>query len=162
MVALLIIAAISVVLLCLWPIAIGGAPYVPTPPDVIRHALRLAQVQPGETVVDLGCGDGRVLRLAAQEFGAVGVGIEVNPLWVWWARWRCRGLPVTVQWGRLEQADLSGADVVYLFLAPAVWPRLTSRLAGLRPAVRLVSYGFALPNRVAQVEAGNCYLYRRA
>ncbi len=158
MFSLLTIALILLIAVSLYPVLFGGAPYVATPTATLRRALQLAQVKPGETVFDLGCGDGRMLCLAVREFEAVGVGVEVNPLLVWWARRRCRGLPVTVQRGRLEEVDLSAADVVYIFLLPGMMEQV-GRLSGLRPGTRLVSHGFSLPNqRPAKVE-GNCYLY---
>ena len=54
------------------------APFVPTPNDVVRTMLQLAELKPGETVYDLGCGDGRIVLMAAQEFGAKAVGVELD------------------------------------------------------------------------------------
>jgi SAM-dependent methyltransferase len=58
------------------------APYVPTPPDVVERMLWLAQVTGDDLVYDLGCGDGRILIAAARQFGARGVGVEIEPFWV--------------------------------------------------------------------------------
>jgi len=57
---------------------IPTVPFVPTPEKVIREMLKLAGVKPGETIYDLGCGDGRILIIAAKEFGAKAVGIEIR------------------------------------------------------------------------------------
>lgn len=153
--------AILLIAILAWPIALGGPPYVVTPTATIRQALRLAQLQPGETVCDLGCGDGRALRLAAREFDAQGVGVEINPLLVLWARWRSHGLPVTVQRKRFEQADLSQVDVVYLFLIPGAMGCVAQLLRGLKPGARVVSYGFVLPGWEITAEDGGCFLYRK-
>ncbi|MEW5940837.1 MAG: hypothetical protein AB1750_14300, partial [Chloroflexota bacterium] len=59
--------------------AFYGLPSVPTRPDRIRAALRLADLRPGEAFFDLGAGDGRTLVIAAREFGAKATGIEVGP-----------------------------------------------------------------------------------
>lgn len=143
----------------LWPIAIDGTPYVASPPATIRRALRLAQVKPGELVADLGCGDGRALRLAVREFGATGLGIEINPFWVIWARRLSRDMPVTVRWTRLERADLTGVDVIYLFLVPATLNRMGQLFESLKPGGRIVSYGFALPGLTPIAVENGCYLY---
>src|SRR5476649_1826273 len=54
-------------------------PYVPTPPVVVEEMLRLANVGPGDFVIDLGSGDGRILIAAAKKFGAHGVGVDLDP-----------------------------------------------------------------------------------
>src|SRR5579871_2533363 len=54
------------------------APAYPTPQTVVERMLSLAQVKPGETVYDLGCGDGRIVITAAQQFRAHAVGIEIQ------------------------------------------------------------------------------------
>jgi predicted RNA methylase len=54
------------------------APYLPTPPEIVRRMLKIARVGPGDVVYDLGCGDGRILIMAVKEFGADGaVGYEI-------------------------------------------------------------------------------------
>ena len=54
------------------------APFVPTPDNVVRAMLKLAELKAYETLYDLGCGDGRIIIMAAQEFGANAVGVELN------------------------------------------------------------------------------------
>src|SRR4030067_279165 len=70
------------ILALLWILvpALYGLPPVPTKPERIRKALQLANLQPDEVLYDLGAGDGRVLLIAAREFGAKAVGIEVGPI----------------------------------------------------------------------------------
>jgi cyclopropane fatty-acyl-phospholipid synthase-like methyltransferase len=60
--------------------ALYGVPWVPTREARIRKALQLAKLQPGESLYDLGAGDGRVLLIAAKEFDAQAVGIEIGPV----------------------------------------------------------------------------------
>lgn len=55
-----------------------SVPFVPTPEPVARKMLELAGVKPGELVYDLGCGDGRIIILAAIEFGAKAIGVEIR------------------------------------------------------------------------------------
>ena len=70
-----------------------GAPWVPTSPAVAREMLRAASVREGETVLDLGCGHGVISILAAREFGARGIGLDIHPGLIWWARWRALVVP---------------------------------------------------------------------
>lgn len=151
-----------VIVLLIAPTAIfGGAPYVPSPRRAAVKALLLARLQPGETLVDLGCGDGRVLRLAASEFGARAIGVEMNLVWVWVAGWLCRRFErVQVIWGDMSATDLSQADVVYLFLSRAAAGSLAKSLpARLKPGCRVVSYGFPLLGWEAVRKAGHHYVY---
>lgn len=156
----LILGGIFVLLIA--PAAIfGGAPYVPSPRRAAVKALLLARLQPGETLVDLGCGDGRVLRLAASEFGARAIGVEMNPVWAWVAGWRSRRFEgVRVVRGLMSGADISGADVVYLFLSEGSAARLAGELPGrLKAGCRVVSYGFSLPGWEPVRKAGHHYVY---
>src|SRR5512146_1519370 len=54
-------------------------PFVPTSPEVVEEMLKLAQVKPTDTVYDLGCGDGRIVIMAAQKFGAHATGVDIDP-----------------------------------------------------------------------------------
>ena len=105
----------------LFPHYLGG-PYVPSQRDDVRQMLEPANVKSGELVVDLGAGDGRVLFLAAREYGARAVGVEISPLRVAlvWLKARLFGLggQIQIQLGNLYHTDLSQADVVTLYLLP--------------------------------------------
>lgn len=137
-----------------------GAPWTPTPFSTVRRMLRLANVQPGETVYDLGSGDGRVLWVAAREFGAWAVGVEIDPLRFAWTRLAIKllglGERVRVSRANLFDVDLSGADVVVLYLLPKANGRLAPKLLReLRPGARVVSHAFIVPElRLAAEEQG--------
>lgn len=114
-------------------------PWVPARTLRIRRALEIAGTEPGDTVYDLGTGDGRALIVAAR---AIGVEIEPVPCLVAWI-WACvAGVAsqVTIRCGDLYKADLDGADVVYLNLtsphAKCIAPRLQEKL---RAGARVVS-----------------------
>lgn len=121
-----------------------GLPWTPTSPRRIRKALELAGLKPGEVVVDLGAGDGRVLVAAVRQFGARAVGIEVSPLH-YLAAWLnihlsgCGGRAALL-WRNMYRCDVSGADVVFAHTTASQAPRLRAFLEGrLRPGTRVVT-----------------------
>ena len=134
------------VLSALWLIvpALYGVPWVPTREKRIRKALQLANLQPGETLYDLGAGDGRVLIMAAREFSARAVGIEIGPIQcaLGWLRSLLSGTrrTVRVRCGNFYRADVTEADVVFVYLTSKQTVRLQEKLAHeLRPGARVVS-----------------------
>jgi SAM-dependent methyltransferase len=143
------IAAFLIALLLL-PLAGVSAPrkdvrYEPSPFPVVRAMLELANVGPNDVVYDLGSGDGRIVIMAAKEFGARGVGIDVDPELIAEARANARkaGVENKVQFieGNMFDADLRPATVVTLFLHPEPNLRLRPKLlAELKPGSRIVSY----------------------
>ncbi|MFL6651622.1 MAG: SAM-dependent methyltransferase [Sulfurifustaceae bacterium] len=119
--------------------------YEPTPLPIVRAMLELAGVGPNDVVYDLGSGDGRIVITAAKEYGAHGVGVEIDPALVAEARENARtaGVDDRVKFveGNMFEADLHGATVVTLFLHPEPNLRLRPRLlAQLKPGSRVVSY----------------------
>ena len=128
-----------------------GAHWVPTPFRTVRRMLQLANVQPGEVVYDLGSGDGRVLIVAAREFGARAVGVEIDPLKYLWTRLMIAllhlGDRVSVRRANFFEVDLAEADVVTLYLLPKTHAKLLPKLEReLRPGARVVAHEFELPN----------------
>jgi len=123
--------------------------YVPTPAKIARRALSLAGLKPHEILYDLGCGDGRVLILAAIEYGAFAIGVECNPLLAWIARRNVRKAHVEelvkVITGNLFNIDLSRADVVFLYLSQYANERLKDKMAKeLKRGARIVTYVFPI------------------
>jgi len=133
--------------------------YLPTPHHVVAAMLRLAKVSSADVVYDLGSGDGRIPIAAARDFGARGVGIELDAALVETARCSAReaGLEKRVEFVQqdLFLAELREATVVTLFLFPDINRRLAPRLrAELKPGARIVSHRFGLgdwaPDRVVE------------
>lgn len=120
--------------------------YVPTRHAVADAMLQLAGVGPGDVVYDLGAGDGRIPIIAAQKYGARGVGIEIDPALVAVARQNATDAQVTdrVRFlvGDLFEADLTQATVVTMYLSANVLKRLEPRLRALAPGTRIVSHEF--------------------
>jgi cyclopropane fatty-acyl-phospholipid synthase-like methyltransferase len=126
------------------------APYVASPVRVVELMLDIAKVKPGEMVIDLGCGDGRILVAAAGKYKAKAVGVEISPKLVAEAKARIvkEGLTEQAQVieGDLLKADLTGADVVTIYLATEVNTQLRPRLEKyLKPGARVVSHDFPVP-----------------
>jgi SAM-dependent methyltransferase len=127
------------------------AMYLPTPHPVVEAMLRLAGVSRTDVVFDLGSGDGRIPIAAARDYGARGVGIDLDGRMIERARCNARaaGIERLVEFRQedLFLADLREATVVTLFLFPEMNRRLAPRLlAELRPGTRIVSHRFDLGN----------------
>ena len=136
----------------LWLIvpALYGLPWVPTREKRIRRALELAKLQPDEILYDLGAGDGRVLVMAAKDFGARAVGIEIGPVqWlIGWLRSLFSGSrhKVSMRCGNFYKADIHDADVVFVYLTSKQTSRLGKKLAReLQPGARVVSIAADFP-----------------
>ena len=140
----------------------GGWPFwAATSDDRIGEALRLAGLRPGERLLDLGCGDGRVLLRAAEDFGAEVQGIELDPGLAETARFvlEAAGVKGTVQERDFESVPLE-ADVVFAFLSPATLQRLRPRLAALPSSSRVVTTGYPIPGWLPHDLGDRVYLYR--
>jgi hypothetical protein len=162
---------VIVILLCIivigvsavWPSLIG-APWVPVSRETARKMLELAQVSHEDVVVDLGSGDGRIIVLAAKEFGAKAFGIEADPLRVLWSRCviRRHGLHgrVAVIWGNFFTQNLLAATVVMVYQGQEINKRLKSKLAvELKPGTRVVSYSFPFEGWTPVETRNNPHLY---
>jgi SAM-dependent methyltransferase len=143
--------------------------YEPTPMPVVRALLELADVGPGDVVYDLGSGDGRIPITAAQEFGARGVGVEIDPALVTraLANARTAGVEDHVEFiqGNMYTADIRSATVVTLFLHPGPNLKLREKLrSGLPPGSRVVSYvwdmGSWTPADIRRVDEHRIFLWR--
>jgi len=130
--------------------ALYGLPPVPTKPDRIRKALKLANFQPNETLYDLGAGDGRVLLIAARDFGAKAVGIEIGPIQcaLIWLRAVASGVgsKIQIRWENFYKANLSDADVVFVYATSKEVVKLAPHLERqLKRGARVVSISADFP-----------------
>jgi SAM-dependent methyltransferase len=122
-------------------------PYVPTTEKAVQEMLKLAGVKKTDVVYDLGCGDGRIVIAAAKNYGAHGVGIDINPVRIREARENAKkaGVENLVRFEEndLFEADFHEATVVTLFLLPNINLKLKPRLLEqLKPGTRVVSNTF--------------------
>jgi SAM-dependent methyltransferase len=123
-------------------------PYEPSPPEVVRAMLELAGVTRNDVVYDLGSGDGRIVIAAARDFGARGVGIDIDPERIAEANENAKRANVTdrvkfIQ-GDLFESDFSAATVITLFLWPHINMKLRPQLLKLKPGTRIVSHAHDL------------------
>ena len=142
--------------------------WVPTPQALVDRMLDMAQLTPGDRLVDLGSGDGRTVITAARR-GATARGIEFNPEMVALSRQRAQAEGVadraTFEQGDIFKSDFSDATVVTLFLLPKLNVRLRPILLDMPPGTRIVANSFDMgewqPDETARVTEG-CTSYCRA
>ncbi|HVW23631.1 MAG TPA: methyltransferase domain-containing protein [Candidatus Saccharimonadales bacterium] len=148
-------------LACFAGVLLFGAPYLPTLKPQVRSAMALADLQTGETLLELGCGDGRVLLAAAQK-GAKAVGYELNPVMalVAWLRTRKYRKNVRVIWGDFWRADWPEAAVIFTFLLPKYMKKLDKKIVQYpHKPVKLVSFAFKVPGRRIASEQQGVFRY---
>ncbi len=135
--------------------------FVPTPQEVVDKMLELAEVKEGDVVYDLGCGDGRIPVTAAKKYGVKAVGFDVDPQRIKESNENVQkngvGKLVTIKQEDIFKQDLSGANVVTLYLLPSLNVKLMPQLRKLKPGSRIVSHSFdmrgAKPKQVVQVQS---------
>lgn len=134
-----------------------GSPYVPTKYEVIEALLKKAELKKGVKFLELGCGDGRVTRIAVERFGVNGTGVDINGVLIFFARWKSRFIPrtqITFYRKNAFDVDISSFDVIYLFLMPEMLTKLKSKLESEHKKKSVfISHGF-------QIEGWRKYLYK--
>lgn len=140
------------------------APYVSSPISVVDKMLEAAGLRSGETLYDLGCGDGRIVLAAAKGFGAKAVGVELSDALAKRARQQAESMglqdQVKIVTGDMMNVDVSPASVVSLYLMTEANDTLRPKLEReLKPGARVVSLEFKVrgwkPSRVAKLELHN-------
>ena len=121
----------------------GTVPYVQTPMEIVERMLRMAEVRAGDSVIDLGSGDGRIVIEAAKR-GASGLGVDLDPSLVKLATQNAQRAGVADR-ARFEvrdifETDLARASVVTMYLLPDFNAKLLPRLLALKPGTRIVSH----------------------
>jgi SAM-dependent methyltransferase len=142
--------------------------YVATPLDVVDAMLKVANVKPTDVVYDLGCGDGRIVITAAQEYGARGVGVDIDPQRIKEATANAQlaGVSDKVRFiqADLFEATISEATVVTLYLLPSLNEKLRPKLMNeLKPGTRVVSHAFEIgdwkPEKELNVNGRRVYMW---
>lgn len=144
-------------------------PYVPTPPEVVEAMLKLGNAQGGDIHYDLGCGDGRIVIMAVQRFGAArGTGYDIDPQRIKEANENAQLAGVTDKvkfiLGNLFEADLHDANIVTLYLLPEVNLKLRPKLLkDLKVGSRIVSHQFGMgdwePDKKVKIDWRTVYMW---
>jgi SAM-dependent methyltransferase len=121
--------------------------YVPTPHHVVAEMLRLAGLQKTDVVYDLGCGDGRMVIAAAQQYGIRGVGVDIDPKRIEESLANAQEAGVVDRVTFLQQdlfeTDIREATIITLYLLPQLNRQLRPKLfSDLRPGTRILSHDF--------------------
>lgn len=160
----LLLAAVLVIL-CFGFVLLFGAPYVPTLSKQASIAMDMVALEPGQTLLELGCGDGKILLAAAQR-GWKAVGVELNPILVLVSRWRTRRYrkQVRVVWGNLWKTEKwPDTDGIFVFILQKHMKKLDTIITQWhqrKKPLKLVSFAFTIPGKkpAAQHTSG-VYLY---
>lgn len=157
---------ILVILLALLIASFGGvllvgAPYLPTLTPQVKTALELVDLKPGQTLIELGCGDGKVVVAAARK-GIKVVAYELNPILVAvvWLRTRRYRKNVSLIWGDFWRRQWPPADAVFVFILPKYMDKLNKKLVQqAHKPVKLVSFAFAMSGKQADDEKNHVFMY---
>jgi protein-L-isoaspartate O-methyltransferase len=130
-------------------------PYVPTPPEVVEKMLDMAKVTANDTVYDLGSGDGRIVIMAAQKYGAHAVGVELDSDLYKQSSDRIKELGLEnrakILHENMFQVTVRPATVVTLYLLTSVNEKLRPMLEKqLHSGTRVVSHDFQMPGWIAE------------
>jgi len=142
-------------------VIIFGAPFLPTLKQQVPKALDLIDLQAGQTLLELGSGDGRIL-IAAVERELKVVGYELNPFLVLysWLRTRKYGSQVKVVWGNFWHKKLPPTDGIFVFLLQPYMHKLDIKIMQeCSKPVKLVSFAFTIPDKKPTKKRGGLYRY---
>lgn len=142
--------------------------FVPSEKSEIEHVFEEIDLKKGKVFFDLGSGDGRVVRAAAERYGVRGVGYEIHPLLVWYSRLKSIGMSnVEYRISSLWNADLEEADYIYCYLSPKAMKKLAKKMKSeCRKGTLVVSKVFEIKTmrqkqeKVLTVNNRNFYIYR--
>ena len=172
MAVLIIIAIVLIILLYLlsmvWPPDSPWSPWWRTSPKIARVQCKLAKIKKGDVVYDLGSGEGTALMIAAKEFGATGVGIEIDPFRVLTSKLAIAFAKLSktlrIERKNFFEVNVSEATVVIMYLIPKTMARLKPKLLKeLKPGSRVVTfvYKIDLP-MIAKDKKNEVYVYEIA
>lgn len=166
---ILIAFGVYMIISATWSIAgMFGAPWVPTPLWVVDRMLKMADLKAGETLVDLGAGDGRIVIWAAFRYKANAIGVEIDPLRCLWANFLIHLLGLrrraSIHYASIYETELlPHADVVTAYLLQSTNQKLENKLTQeCKPTARIISRTFTFPTlRLAgQDRKRSIFLYK--
>ena len=158
---LIVFAVCAVGFLLFTFVVFYGAPFLPTRKSRVEEALDLLDIKSGQTLLELGSGDGRMLRAAAKR-GIRSIGYELNPVLMAWSRircWRWRHI-VTIYCANYWNISLPPADGIYVFLLQPYMMRLDTKIQfEIKQPTCLVSFAFHIPDKIPVVEQNGLFVY---
>lgn len=149
------------------PLFTNEPPFVPVSFKIVRGMLFLAELKEGETVYDLGCGDGRIVVEAGRKYEVKAIGVE-KYLGIWFLanlRNLLFGLPARILLQDIFKVDLKNADVVFCYLFPETMEKLKRKFVSeLKPGSRIISYIFEIkgwqPKNIKKIGKNKIYVYQ--
>lgn len=166
LILILIIAFLFIILSWIWPPDSPWAPWWRTNKKTARAICKLAGVSKNDKIYDLGSGDGTALITAASEFGATGIGIEIDPLRVFISKIliSIKGLSKKLKIVRKNffDQDLSEASVIFVYLVPKTLEKLNPKfLKELKKDTRIISFRYKINLPLVSYDQENdIYLYK--
>ena len=159
-----LVLIVLVLLVCFSFVLFFGAPYLPSKKIQVDAALSLMKLQKGDTFIELGCGDGKVLKAAAKR-GIRGVGYELNPLLFVFAKislYKYRKI-TSVKLENFWTADWPESKAIYVFLLDKFMPKLDKKIAEYTKkqdiSVTLVSFVFKIPGKKISMSKNGLFVY---
>lgn len=144
---LLFLFSIIIYMLLLFYSSLKGSPYIPTKQKELEYVLKEVHLKKGKVFLELGCGDGRVIRTAVKIYGVTGIGIDINPLIIYYARLLAHRQQISCKFyvKDLFDTDYREADYIYLFLMPDLLKKLLPIFEKqLKKNAIVISHGFKL------------------
>ena len=131
-----------------------GAPYVPTNKRELDAILKNARLKKGQRFIELGCGDGRVVKYAVEKFGVIGTGVDINPLLILYSAFLSRKTKkLRLVNENIYKTNLFLYDVIYVFLMPEMLEKLTKKfLNECKRGTLIISHGFKIPGWDARIK----------
>ncbi|KKQ67324.1 MAG: Methyltransferase type 11 [Candidatus Daviesbacteria bacterium GW2011_GWA2_38_24] len=134
-----------------------GAPYVPTSGKIVKEILNKANLKKGQNFIELGSGDGRVVRAAVKNFKVKGLGVDIHVPLIWYSKIISRLQKVPNIEFRIQdffKTDLSKVDVLFLFLLPNTLKKLREKILKECPKNTLIiSHGFQIEGMEKYLES---------
>lgn len=125
-----------------------GAPYVPTSKKQILAILEKAGLKKGQVFMELGSGDGRIVREAVKKYGVKGIGVDINGLLIFLSNFYAKRDKLENIQFRKENVfttDMSKVDIIYMFLMPELMRKLVPNMAKtLKKNSLVISHGFKI------------------
>ncbi|MEI6533398.1 MAG: class I SAM-dependent methyltransferase [Candidatus Roizmanbacteria bacterium] len=150
----ILVLLLFLILFCIYGIALiisilGGAPYIPTNQNHIRDIFKYIHFKQTDIFLELGCGDGRVVRSIVKLFGVKGIGIDINPMLVSYADFLSKIEKLSIQFIRTNILTYSykDADIIYMFLLPNLMNKIESKIENeTKKGTIIISHRFKFDN----------------